>query len=359
MVYYIGINIIILFFSVLIYGFNTSKKLSNKTNQRQNTIFLFCSFLILVFFSGFRGDFTSDYKNYASLFHAYNLYSLPEVLTTNFYQEKGYVLFSRLIGEFTNDPMYLMLCSSILIVLLFLKEFKRESRIVWLSILLFINIGAYYTSFNIIRHIMAVAIIFAGSKFIYNRKFFKFFVVVLIASFFHTTAIVFIPFYFILNARYNKRNFIAIILGSVITTIFIGDILNIIFRFGFQRYTNYEYGITGLNLTSAVVPIAILLFVLFHKNLINLKEIKTKIWFNATFYYAIFTILGLRIQMIQRFADFFAPYILLLIPLVISNIKNKNQKIIYYYLIVTLLIAYNYITLSGTGYDPYYFIWNR
>lgn len=359
MVYYIGVNIIILFFSVLIYGFNSSKKLSNKVIQKQNVIFLFCSFLILVFFSGFRGDFTSDYKNFASLFHIYNLYSLPEVLTINFYQEKGYVLFSRLIGEFTTDPMYLMLCSSILIVLLFLKEFKRESSIVWLSILLFINIGAYYTSFNIMRHIMAVAIIFGGSKFLYAREFYKFLAVVLIASFFHTTALAIIPFYFILNVKYNKRNFIAITLGLVITTIFIRNILNIIFRFGFQRYANYEYGMTGLNLTSAVVPTAILLFVLFHKNSINLKEIKTKIWFNATFYYAIFSVLGLRIQMIQRFAEFFAPYILLLIPLVISNIKNKNQKIIYCYLIVTLVIAYNYITLSGTGYDPYYFIWNR
>lgn len=359
MIYYIGVNIIICFFSVLIYGLNSSKKLSNKLGQRQNVIFLFCSFLILVFFSGFRGDFTSDYKNYASLFHTYNLYSWPDVLTINFYQEKGYVVFSRLIGEFTSDPMYLMLCSSILIVLLFFKEIKRESRTVWLSILLFINIGAYYTSFNIMRHIMAVAIIFAGSKFIYNRKFLKFLATVFIASLFHTTAIVFIPFYFILDVKYNKRNFIGITVGSIITTIFIRDILNIIFRFGFQRYANYEFGITGLNLTSAVVPISILLFVLFHKNLINLNEIKTKIWFNATFYYAIFTILGLRIQMIQRFSEFFTPYILLLIPLVISNIKNKNQKIIYYYLIVTLLIAYNYITLSGTGYDPYYFIWNR
>lgn len=359
MIYYIGVNIIILFFSVLIYGLNSSKKLSNKINKRQNMIFLFCSFLILVFFSGFRGDFTSDYKNYTSLFHTYNLYSLPEVLTINSYQEKGYVVFSRLIGEFTSDPMYLMLFSSILIVLLFFKEFKRESSIVWLSTLLFINIGAYYTSFNIMRHIMAVAIIFAGSKFTYNREFFKFLVVVLIASSFHTVAFVFIPFYFILNIKYNKRNFIAITLGSVITTIFIRDILNIIFRFGFQRYANYEYGMTGSNLTSAVVPIAILLFVLFYKNSINLKKIKAKIWFNATFYYAIFSVLGLRIQMIQRFAEFFAPYILLLIPLVISNIKNKNQKIIYYYLIVTFLIAYNYIVLSGTGYDPYYFIWNR
>ena len=161
------------------------------------------------------------------------------------------------------------------------------------------------------------------------------------------------------NFKYNRRNFNAIILASVITTIFIRDILNIIFRFGFQRYANYEFGMTGLNMTSAVVPTAILLFVLFHKNSINLKEIKTKIWFNATLYFAIFSLLGLRIQMIQRFAEFFAPYILLLIPLVISNIKNKNEKVIYYYLIVTLVIAYNYIALSGTGYDPYYFVWNK
>ena len=359
MIYYIGVNIIILIFSVLIYGLNSSKKLSNKINQRKNAIFGFCSFLILVFFSGFRGDFTSDYKNYASLFHTYNLYSLPEVLTINFYQEKGYVVFSRLIGEFTNNPMYLMLSTSIFIVFIFFKEFKRNSIKIWLSVLLFINIGAYYTSFNIMRHIIAVAIVFSGSKFLYDREFFKYLVTILIASLFHTTAIVLIPFYFILNTKYNKRNFTAISVSSVIIIIFIKDILNIVFRFTFQKYANFDYGITGLNLTSAVVPIAILLFVLFNKNIICLNDIKTRIWFNATFYYAIFSALGLRIQMIQRIAEFFAPYILLLIPLVISNIRSKNQRIIYYYSIVVLLILYNYITLSGTGYDPYYFIWNK
>lgn len=359
MIYYLGVNILIVFFAVLVYGLNTTNGLSNETKSKQNIIFLFCTFLLLTIFSAFRGDFTSDYNNYASLFHSYNSYSLSEVFITNFYQEKGYVLFSRLIGEFTSNPMYLMLITSLFIIFLFFKEIKRDSIKVWISVLLFVNIGAYYTSFNIMRHIMTVAIIFGGSKFIYKREFFKFLITVIIASMFHTTAIVLIPFYFILNMRYSRRNFLAITIGAVLITVFIKDMLNIMFRFGFQRYANYEYGMTGLNFTSAVVPISILVFVLIHKDLINLKDTKYRVWFNATFYFTVFSVLGLRIQMIQRFAEFFAPYILLLIPLIVANMKSKYQRVIYYYLIIVLLIAYNYITLSGTGYDPYYFIWNR
>jgi transmembrane protein EpsG len=358
-IYYIGINLTILYFSCICFAIKTRNKNSDKIRKLQTRAFLFCTFILLVFFSGFRGDFTSDYKNYASLFDLYNSFDFTEVLKNFFYEERGFVLFSRFIGLFTSNAIYLMLITSIIIVFFFLKEFKNDSEQLWLSVLLFVNIGAYYTSFNIMRHILAAAIVFAGSKYLYNRKFYKYLLIIIIATMFHATAILMLPFYFILNMKCNKLNFSIITLGTIFLTTFLDKIMSFVFMFVFKRYANYSYGMTGLNLTSVVVPISILIFIILHKKCFNINNTKNRIWINATIYYVVFSVLGLKIQMIQRFAEYFAPYVLLLIPLVCARIKDKSQRILYYFLIVILLIVYNYVILSGTGYDPYYFIWNK
>ena len=39
------------------------------------------------------------------------------------------------------------------------------------------------------------------------------------------------------------------------------------------------------------------------------------------------------------------------------SIRDKKLRAIYILAAIFLLILYNYFALEGTGYDPYYFIW--
>jgi len=121
-----------------------------------------------------------------------------------------------------------MIITSFIILLLFFREFKKYSPYIWLSVLMFITVGQFYTSFNIIRQIIAVAIIFSGSKYLYERNLSKYIFIVLLASTFHKTSIIMILFYFILNFKFNINKLVITLFALFVSMTFLDSILNIV-----------------------------------------------------------------------------------------------------------------------------------
>jgi hypothetical protein len=220
-----------------------------------------------------------------------------------------------------------------------------------------VTVGPFYSSFNIVRQILAVSIVFAGSKFLYERKIIKYCLIVVVASFFHKTALVMIPFYFILNSKIKLKNIIVIALGLYLSSLYLNVIIAFVQRKFYSVYVVSAYGMTGFSYKNILFPVMNLVFCLFNYKKIDLNSNVNRIWMNAVIFYAFFSVLGLKVQLVQRVSEFFAPYALLLIPLIFSKIKNNALKGIYVTGLIFVLVLYNFITLRGTGYDPYYSIW--
>lgn len=353
MVYYVIINLIIIS-SAFLFAFKN--KDSNKTITK---IYLSIIGTILILFSGLRGDFTSDYIGYSSLFSYYNTFSFKETLFKNFGQEKGYVLLNRFVGLLTDNVVFIMIITSLIVIILYLKEIKKYSECIWISILLFVTIGQYYTSFNLIRQIIAAGIIFNGSKYLYERNFKKYLIYIIIGSLFHKTAMIMLPFYFILNMRFTFKQVVLVLSSTILFFGFTDTIISYIQKYFYSHYLEGMYGMQGYHIKNVILPIVIFIFVFLHQKYVKLKsDKKLNIWVNSVMFYTFFSVLGLKIQMLERISAFFAPYVLLIFPYIIMKLKNKELRLIYIVAIVFLAIVYNFITLSGTGYDPYYFFWN-
>lgn len=317
------------------------------------------SFILLFFISAFRGDFTTDYTNYANRFESIEYYSFLDIIKYDFNIETGYLIMNKVISLFTSNPVYLFALMTLIILICFYYQFNKYSVSVWLSVLMFVTAGSFYASFNISRQIVAVAIIFMGSSFLYNRKMIKYFLVVIFASFFHITSLIMIPFYFILNFRINLRNLLLFALGSAIIVYNFNSIVDFVQLFIYDNYTENSYGMTGQKITNSVIPIAFLLFSIYHVRKLDSKNTMHRIWLNATIFYAVFNILGLQIEMVERISRFFAPYALLLIPFIFSKMHNKYLRFIYMMILIFMLVLYNYVILADSVFDPYYFIWDR
>lgn len=350
MLMYMFINCTIILFSIIFLYKKNNKNLLNN-------IYLGVIGVLLLIIAGFRGDFAADYNGYANLFNYFNNFSFKEIFQTKFAQEIGYVLLNRIIGVFTKDSIYLMVITSLIIITLFFKEFKKYSRYIWLSVLMFVTVGSFYTSFNILRQILAVAIIFSGSKYLYDRNLTKFSCIVLLAASFHKSAIVMIFFYFILNYKFNMKNLLITLFALSVSMIYLERIICLIQNIFYAYYIDGSYGMTGFNYKNVVLPLAILLFVLLHSRKIDFENNRINIWVNAIVFYTFFSLLGLKVQMVQRMAEFFVPYALLLVPQIISEVTNKDMRRIYFFLSVLCLVAYNYFSLDGSPYAPFYFIW--
>ena len=360
MTIYLVISISLLFMGLLYEVMNsTTTKLYRRGTPK--LFFIIPSFILLFFISTYRGDFTTDYINYSNLFHTYNYYSFSDIFTAGFYQEIGYVFLNKLIGVFSTNEIYLFAVTTLIILFGFYHHISRYSVNIWLSILMFVTVGSYYTSFNITRQILAASIIFFGSRFLYERKFFKFVLIVILASLFHKTALIMIPFYFILNFRIRFSNIFFVLIGSSLVFYFFQDLLYLLQNLGiYDNYTDSSYGMTGASVANAVLPIAFALFAIIHSKKLDSKNNNMhRIWFNATIFYAVINTLSLQIQMIERLSYFFAPYSLLLIPFLFSKMKDKNLRFIYMMVLIALLIIYNYAILVDSVFDPYYFIWDK
>ncbi|MEI3611407.1 EpsG family protein [Pseudogracilibacillus sp. SO30301A] len=352
---FVVITLILLGLAFKIVNMVTEQELQQKL---PTYFYIIPSFVLLFFISTFRGDFTTDYKNYSDLFSLYNKYSFIDLLNADFQNEIGFIYLNKITGLFTDDVIYFFAIMTFVILFGFFHHFKKYSVNLWLSVLMFVTAGSYYASFNITRHIFAVAIVFVGSKFLYERKFFKWVLVVIIASLFHKTAIIMIPFYFILNFRIRIRNWILIVIGSVITILLFDNIVQFAQQYFYEQYTDDSYGMWGQAITNAVLPISFLTFCLFNIKKIDPKNTIHRIWFNAVIFYAFFNVLALQVEMVERIGRFFAPYALLLIPFFFSKMQNKHLRVIYMLVLIFTLVLYNYVILADSVFDPYYFIWD-
>lgn len=317
--------------------------------------------IVLIIIAGFRGDFNSDYVGYETIFNFHNQFNdLGSLLNYKYKTEIGYVIFNWLIGRFTDNAIWVFVLSSTIIIVLYFNEIRKHSSNICLSVLLFVTIGGYYISFNIMRQILSAAIVFAGSVYIYKGKKWSYFAVVLFASLFHLSALIMIPFYYILNFKFNYKKLAVTLILLFIVSNNIHSLIDFIQQYAYSHYLTGFYGMTGYGYKNIVLPTGVIIFTLIgYSSKLYEKNNKLNIWLNATIFYAFFSFLGLNIQMLERLSYFFAPYVLLIIPKILSNEHSKQLRIIYYFVVTVGTILYSYIVLHGSGYDPYYFIWSR
>jgi transmembrane protein EpsG len=241
--------------------------------------------------------------------------------------------------------------------------FKKYSYSLGISFFIFIAVGPYYDSFNITRQVMAVSILFLGFKYLVNRNFIKFASIVMLAMLFHVTALFMFFMYFIMVFKTSKYNFFMIIAGYSLVYIFI-DLIGLIgMKYVYTGYDLNSYGIDGGSLNKLWMPFFILAIVLTLYSVASNKNYGsenfdhyTRILINSVLHYLCICILATEFKLFERFAYYLLPYIALSVPYALSLIKNKDSRILICCGFFSVLLVYNFYTMSGTPYDPYFTI---
>lgn len=375
MLVYIGVDLIILLFGALF--LNTKIKAGNREINASSCFFVL-SAVLLIFIMAFRGDFSADYNSYVDIYDRLGDYLIKSIIERDVRGdiEKGYLIFQHIIKVLFDNPIYVFVFSAVIIVLSNLWHFKRYSTEALLSVMLFLEAGIYYDSFNIMRQCIAASIIVWGSKYLYERKMLHYMLVVLIASSFHLTALIMVPFYFISTIKIEKKNlylYIFLIAAMVgLSSVFMGFIQN----YYYEWYSVKERG--GFGWKSFVMPTVITVSSIVAyafsrksddqstKTIIvqNAKNIITgkfeflsvnieNIWLNSTVLYFFFNLLGfLWFDLSSRFATFFSTYALCFFACQITKSKYRKLWVI---LTIVILIIYGYMAKDKI---PYYFIWD-
>lgn len=307
-------------------------------------------FFALVLFSSIRSYLVgTDTGNYTG-----NFRSLvdPDYYIFSDDIEYGYQLLEYSILNITHNYFWLFFTTSFLIIYSYLKTIKKISINYIFSVFIFITLGFYTFSFNGLRQGMAMSICFLALPYFLENKLYKYFGMVILASFFHISAIIMFAFYILINflkMKLEYKFFLCFIFSLIISQKIIEYM-----ALQNQRYTHYtEQTEGGGYLILGFFVIMGIIFYIVNRNLRKNNTIYAKL--EETYLCGIafvlpLALLGASASGPQRFLSYFTVFIIFLLPYTTRNLKYNFLK----YLFILFGIIYFYLTTNRlSNLSPY------
>lgn len=313
-------------------------------------IFMIVSMLFPIVTAGIRYNVGVDFNSYVDIYYTTINSSILENIKTG---ELGYVFLNRASENIFNSPQGVFLFSSIITICFLYAAIHDHDNKISFSLALFL----YYTKFfpfslNVMRQSIAMSIIFYSYKYIVNRNFKRFLKFVIIAALFHTSAIIVIPFYFI-NGKKIKRSLFIKIISVFCCSLVVFNIDIILEKMGkfnvISKYSIYSEMVNKSNISiSSLLSQIIIIFlvIIFFERLIK-KDERIELYFWLYIFGFIFNLAEIKVQYAGRIGMYFNILSIILIPYILSIIKNKVIRNLFKCVIIsygfTLFIFGNYI----------------
>ena len=195
-----------------------------------------CGFLILIFVAQ---DFSVsiDIAEYMRQWAIIPTLSFREMLAHKF--EIGYVLLCWVLERVFSSDRVLLLVLGVMILVPFCRFFERETENPMIALMAFVALGMYMHAMIFWRQLVAMAILTYSCRFIRERKFVPFLLMVLLAMTFHKVSVVFLALYVIYRIPITKWLLIGCAGGAVVLGFFGDKIIDFGIRVLYPRYTTF------------------------------------------------------------------------------------------------------------------------
>ena len=328
-----------------------SKKLREQNRLPLGTkVCLFLTAFMLIFIAGSRYYVGSDFGAY---YRGLNTYAprLKEAVKT--FDEPGLPLIATIVKWFTRDgAWFIMTCSALTIGLYMITLYRNEESYMMMSLLFLLTI--WDGTFNGVRQYLASAVLFCGHRFVYEKKFFKWALIVFLAACIHKSALVMVVLFFLLRNKVNFRNILLLAIGTYIVSVNYDTIFSFLgFNDGTSATSYAGRSVNVLRILVACAPAILCLLV----------NIKTKMNEEQTFYTNAMVVHGATMiaasgsAYLARIGMYTSPFVVIALPKML-RMKNKNMEIL---LRVGTLLLYGvfwYIELrDAPEMNNYQFVW--
>lgn len=359
----------VIIFIIIILGFILSSNRININYDVKRKLHIQLIAVILIFISGLRHVFVGpDTYQYYLRFEEvkYNSWAnIIQTITNNEDKDPFYGLFQKcfqLISE--NYQVYLCFVALIFMTALGRFIYKNTDRISHSIIALIIYMGYYYGFYSItgIRQTLATALLLFSFEYGKQKNLTFFTLLVITASLFHITALVFFPLYFIVDFKKSKLLITLSLIGFPLFFVFKNDlaiffikILKTENRFGEyaeQYYRGGSLAITAFHLLLALIG------QIQYKKVIMIEP-------KASMYYNIFSlaIFFLPLQWVNpsagRISQYFAIFMMVWIPYILDStfLIVKNYRLTIY--IITIVLFIFFTMFSVRAMPEYHFFWEN
>lgn len=350
--------------AVSFFGTSVNRKnlLEEKCNQNKDvSLFIaILTFALLIFFVGSRSEFNDTYY-YRELYKGYITTDLSQILKIlkgtgkSKYFNSLQVLFKHFISQ---DYEYWFFALAIFEVGAVIKLYYRYSTDFFFSSYLFIASTSFLWLMSGTRQFFAVAIVLYGINNLVERKLIKFMFLVLFASLFHISALIWIPVYFFCNSEPWKWRMLlfvacaAIVLFSLSTfTNILEDVLEDTNYSGITSNFDSTNGVSAMRFYVSCVPW--FLAFIFRKQIYEENNKFINICINLSVISSVIYFLGMFTSgiIVGRLPMYFMLTNYILIPWILNKYLFSSTKFLLKLLCIILYFVYFYydMVIKGTG----------
>lgn len=268
--------------------------------------------------------------------------------------EIGYVIYNKLLSYVsTNTQFFLGACAFSALVPIIYMIFKYSDSPLF-SLIIYLGLPCFIMLFSGMRQIIAIGLCALSLNFIFKKRIFWFIIIVLLATLFHSSAIVFLIAYPIYFIKINKT-------GRLFSLVLIA----LVFIFRFQLFTilskllkdNAEIDNNGaINLFLVFIVIYVYCF------FCGKIDEKTNGLLNLFLLGCICQAFGGVNSIALRVGYYFIISLIFLIPKVVKNIRDNQTRLVSTIGISFAFIVFGLISLYVTSWAmsyPYYFYWMK
>ena len=181
-----------------------------RSGRKTKHIALMTACVILWFFMALR-DVTVgvDTKHYAYVFSQFDEIPFSKVFSAVTYAnesenwafdfEPGYRLVNKLLSMICTAPQTITIFNATVIMVLWYNLIRRESPDFMLSIWMLLTMGIFQTQMNVTRNAIAILLVYNAFGYLRRGRFVPYACVCVFASLFHVAALVFLPVYWLIR----------------------------------------------------------------------------------------------------------------------------------------------------------------
>lgn len=308
-----------------------------KHNKSYAKLLFYFLIILLILHDGLRWEVGTDWFSY------YDFYK--NCLNSEYNFEIGYVWFNKLIYSFTggNYTIFLLI-HAFFVYFSFQQLFKNYSVYPILSLLILYSSILPYLGMN--RQLIAIAICLFSVKFIIERKFWSWLILILLAISFHASAIMFIVSYF-LNRKLSVKT--VVIFSILALIVAMSGVVNLLPLDFFNNFGSHiaDRGETYMNMDQSYVSTTMNTFLGIAKRgiwIVLLLIVRDR--FNDNIYYNLFfNILFAGFIMYMLFSGtvlqfvvgrgllYFSLFETIMIPFVLKAFDRSYQFLIFIFII--------------------------
>lgn len=341
------------------YYFYKKKRYSELTINRSKFNYAdFIILMLLIFISGFRCNSGSDYYNYYYQYINSTIWfsSLSGVFFSRF--QSGYITLAYIVKDYIGGESSIFLIISFMMYVPLIKFLKKRSASPWQSFALWVLLGYFSMSMNIIKQYLAMSVIFFAFDSFYFKKYFKYCAFSLIAMWFHVSSIyciLCIPLaIFIKKTRTLYRG---ILLCSFIGIALIDYVISeVIFIFPVRYHGYINSFITGSydkKLMLGGMLVALFYSFLISISVIKINKLKNKYFrgiLNLSILMMPFLLLSIKTYIFNRVAYFGIQLLIVIFPSVFSAYRSKFNKYIFICIILTYSLSFSILCAENNYY---------